>query len=49
MIGWTSAMIHKERNSVTNLNEFGTIKAKEIFKNLNKATTKGGIGSQSPA
>ena len=48
IVGQTSTTMHKKRNPMMNLNEFGTMEAKEMFKNLKRVTTKGGIGCRSP-
>ena len=45
--GRTSAIMHKKRNPMMNLKEFGAMTIKKIFKNLNKLIMKEGIDSQS--
>ena len=40
IVGRTSTIMYKKRNPTTNLNEFGTIAAKKMFKNLNRFLRK---------
>ena len=48
MVGQTSAKMHKKRNPMMNLNEFGIIEVRKIFRNLNKSAMKGVVAAEVP-